>query len=167
MICNDCWLIMPTLGPSCSALKGPSALTTTVPPNGQRVCGLGARKATNSSNIWQSLARYPQKTRIHISQNGEGSDQITWQIAIHNSLFLDNIRALWRDFFTIIWCDLGWGCYNLHRKYRIAKFFPTQPRSLRYLISKGRPIDQDAAKFQKEGHVVYGEYRWFFRIRRV
>ena len=85
----------------------------------------------------------------------------------YNSLFLNYIRALWRDFFTITWCDLGWGCYNLHRKYRIVKFFPTQPRSLRYLISKGRPIDQDAAKFQKEGHVVYGEYRLFFRICRV
>ena len=48
----------------------------------------------------------------------------------YNSLFLNYIRALWRDFFTIIWCDLGWGCYNLHRKYRIVKLFPNQPTIL-------------------------------------
>lgn len=48
----------------------------------------------------------------------------------YNSLFLNYIRALWRDFSNIIGCDLGWGCYSLHRKYRIVKLFPNQPTIL-------------------------------------
>lgn len=82
-ITNDLqWLLIDYANSGAIMFSFQRALTTTVPPNGLRVCGLGARKATNSSNIWQSWARYPQTTRTKIPQNAEGSDQITGQIAM-------------------------------------------------------------------------------------
>lgn len=134
MICNDCWLIMPTLGPSCSAFKGPSALTTTVPPNGQRVCGsAGLRvRCTKGHKLVQYLAilgTLSTKNQDKNSSKCRGFWSNYWANC-YNSLFLNYIRALWRDFSNIIGCDLGWGCYSLHRKYRIVKLFPNQPTIL-------------------------------------